>query len=78
MTTKPSDDRCVTLPNGECVSEGPCMHSPQVCEIGKVLKLDDKMKTIDLERRDLPYPWCRQPEVCKDLGSCPRDPSCGD
>ena len=26
----------------------------------------------------LPYPWCRQPEICAGRGSCPRDPNCGD
>jgi hypothetical protein len=23
-----------------------------------------------------PYPWCRQPSVCR--GTCPMDPSCGE
>lgn len=23
-----------------------------------------------------PYPWCRQPDVCR--GYCPRDPNCGE
>lgn len=32
--------------------------------------VDDKPKT--------PYPWCPQTHICKDLGSCPRDPNCGE
>lgn len=26
----------------------------------------------------LPYPWCRQPEICANRGSCPLVPNCGD
>ena len=26
----------------------------------------------------LPYPWCRDPERCRALGYCPRDPNCGE
>jgi len=30
-------------------------------------------------REKAPYgPMCRDPELCRDKGFCPRDPTCGD
>lgn len=31
------------------------------------------------DRTHLPYPeWCRHPEQCRGLASCPDDPTCAD
>lgn len=42
-------------------------------------EVDTSNSTVELApAKPLPYPWCFQPEVCAGLGSCPRDPNCGD
>ena len=33
---------------------------------------------LDMNEKAPPYPWCRTPAECTQLGRCPRKPSCGD
>lgn len=39
--------------------------------------VDGKLEEV-IDPASLPYPWCSQPSVCKNRGSCPKDPNCGE
>lgn len=34
LTPAPPDENCFTMPDGECVGELQCMHSPQEVRVG--------------------------------------------
>lgn len=47
------DQNCLTLPNGDCIAEGPCMHSiREELSEDEVIVYDDLIKYHDKAIRD--------------------------
>jgi hypothetical protein len=46
-------------------------------EFETFLKFYARERELAKLERELPYPWCLQPGICRRLGYCPRNPNCG-